>query len=27
LCLFANDAWFAYLNNHGSVKVTIKRVG
>lgn len=26
LCLFANDAWFAYLNNHGSVKVTIKRV-
>lgn len=27
LHLFANDAWFAYFNNHGSVNVTIQRVG
>ncbi len=26
LQLFANDAWFAYFNNHGSVGVTIRRV-
>jgi hypothetical protein len=26
LYLFANDAWFAYFNNHGSVNVTIMRV-
>ena len=26
LYLLANDAWFAYFNNHGSVNVTIKRV-
>jgi len=27
LHLFANDASFAYFNNHGSVNVTIARVG
>ncbi|MDM0014570.1 hypothetical protein QTH87_19160 [Variovorax sp. J22P168] len=26
LCLFANDAWFAYLNNHGAVGVTVTRI-
>ena len=26
LFLFANDAWFAYLNNHGAVNVTVTRV-
>ncbi|MBT2304880.1 hypothetical protein J7E70_31165 [Variovorax paradoxus] len=26
LHLFANDAWFAYWNNHGEINVTITRV-